>query len=69
MLEVIYHNLANVHNMFKSKFKIDFPYIAELSKAVNSQKIKRFSFLIQLQKIYIVIQYIIILLKDNKMYL
>ena len=35
MLEVIYHNLAKVKNMFVSTFKIEFPDIAELSKAVN----------------------------------
>jgi hypothetical protein len=34
MLEVIYHNLAKVENMFKSTFKIEFPDITELSKAV-----------------------------------
>lgn len=37
MLEVIYHNLAKVKNMFNSTFKIDFPDITELSKAVNTR--------------------------------
>jgi len=37
MLGVIYHNLAKVRNMFNSSFKIDFPDIAELSKAVNTR--------------------------------
>ena len=37
MLEIIYHNLAKVRNMFISTFKIDFPEIAELSKAVNTR--------------------------------
>lgn len=34
MLEVIYHNLDKVQNMYKATFKIDFPEIGELSKAV-----------------------------------
>lgn len=34
MLEVIYHNLDKVQNMYKTTFKIDFPEIGELSKAV-----------------------------------
>lgn len=37
MLEVIYHNLAKVRNMFTSTFKIEFPDISELSKAVNTR--------------------------------
>jgi hypothetical protein len=34
MLEVIYHNLDKVQNMYKATFKIDFPDIEDLSKAV-----------------------------------
>lgn len=37
MLEVIYHNLAKVRNMYVSTFKIEFPDISELSKAVNTR--------------------------------
>lgn len=37
MLEVIYHNLDKVQNMYKSTFKIDFPEISELSKAVATR--------------------------------
>lgn len=37
MLEVIYHNLAKVRNMYISTFKIEFPDISELSKAVNTR--------------------------------
>lgn len=37
MLEVIYHNLAKVRNMYSSTFKIEFPDISELSKAVNTR--------------------------------
>lgn len=37
MLEVIYHNLAKVRNMYLSTFKIEFPDISELSKAVNTR--------------------------------
>ena len=35
MLEVIYHNLGKVKNMFQYTFKIEFPDIAILSKAIN----------------------------------
>ncbi|RVT76720.1 hypothetical protein EOD40_09480 [Flavobacterium sufflavum] len=34
MLDVIYHNLDKVENMYRATFKIDFPDIQELSKAV-----------------------------------
>jgi len=34
MLDTIYHNLSNIRNMYKSTFKIEFPSIGELSKAV-----------------------------------
>ena len=34
MLEVIYHNLDKIQNMYIATFKIDFPYIEDLSKAV-----------------------------------
>jgi hypothetical protein len=37
ILEVIYHNLAKVRNMYVSTFKIEFPDISELSKAVNTR--------------------------------
>lgn len=37
MLEVIYHNLAKVKNMYSSTFMIEFPDIIELSKAVNTR--------------------------------
>lgn len=37
MLEIIYHNLDKVQNMYKATFKIDFPDIAELSKAVATR--------------------------------
>ncbi|NOU47531.1 MAG: hypothetical protein HOO86_10775 [Bacteroidales bacterium] len=37
MLEVIYHNLAKVKNMYISTFKIEFPDIVELSRAVNTR--------------------------------
>jgi hypothetical protein len=37
MLEVIYHNLEKVKNMYISAFKIKFPDISELSKAVNTR--------------------------------
>ena len=35
MLEIIYHNLAKGKNLYTSTFKIRFPDITELSKAVN----------------------------------
>lgn len=34
MLDVIYHNLDKIENMYKATFKIEFPNIQELSKAV-----------------------------------
>jgi hypothetical protein len=37
ILEVIYHNLPKVRNMYVSTFKIEFPDISELSKAVNTR--------------------------------
>lgn len=37
ILEVIYHNLVKVRNMYVSTFKIEFPDISELSKAVNTR--------------------------------
>jgi hypothetical protein len=37
MLDVIYHNLSKVKNMFISTFKIHFPDIVELSKAINTR--------------------------------
>ena len=37
MLEVIYHNLAKVRNMYVLTFKIEFPDISNLSKAVNTR--------------------------------
>jgi len=37
MLEVIYHNLSKVKNMYISTFKIEFPDIVELSRAVNTR--------------------------------
>ena len=37
MLEVIYHNLAKIRSMYVSTFKIEFPDISELSKAVNTR--------------------------------
>lgn len=37
MLEVIYHNLAKVRNMYTSTFKIEFPEIDELSKSVHTR--------------------------------
>lgn len=35
ILEIIYHNLAKVSNMYKSTFKIEFPNIADLSRCVS----------------------------------
>ncbi|MCH4824661.1 hypothetical protein ML462_15935 [Gramella lutea] len=35
MIEVIYHNLAKVKNMYESTFKINFPSIVNLTKAVS----------------------------------
>lgn len=35
MMEIIYHNLAKVSKMYSSTFKIEFPDIADLYKAVN----------------------------------
>jgi len=35
MIEIIYHNLAKVSNMYSSTFEIKFPDISELSRCVN----------------------------------